>query len=543
MTSLPSAPRWLPDRRDRELWRLLASELAPEPVHPSPLEGTRPCADGTPAAGTPLVERAALHGVLFLLERSATAGRLRLDDDARSLLDRRRAEERLWSRALEGRLVELLGLLDARGLPTVVLKGLPLGERLWRDRLLRPTTDLDLLVEPDRLAEAAAAARGSGWVPLPGSVRDGDDSHHLRFLRDGAVVLELHSRLTAGGHSVGSLVGRSIPWSGSGGFSCRILAPVDEAVHLAAHAALHGLGRLGWLVDVARLAEVAPAGTFDAGPLAATARELGLSTAAAVGLAAAFDLAGLSPPLPVPFAGGLALRAMAMSNDPRRPRRLRAGAHLAIRALLFDRSTDGARFLLRSLGNLAGRGEAHDEAVASPTVGASGSKGSDAAILPSLGMALDSDRSADAAGIAPPDASLPLVRFPSGAVLSLELAIAPEALARGLSGRGSLAEGTAMLFVLSSAQQRPLHLDGCRFPLDVLFVDAERRVVARHDALAPPPPGLPSARITPPSPVLFVLEATAPCAAIRSAAVGDRIDFEDLPLELLPEAARRALGS
>ena len=52
---------------------------------------------------------------------------------------------------------------------------------------------------------------------------------------------------------------------------------------------------------------------------------------------------------------------------------------------------------------------------------------------------------------------------------------------RGLLGRTSLADGEGLLI----APSRAVHMYGMRFPIDVAFLDRERRVVATYSDLPP----------------------------------------------------------
>ncbi len=52
---------------------------------------------------------------------------------------------------------------------------------------------------------------------------------------------------------------------------------------------------------------------------------------------------------------------------------------------------------------------------------------------------------------------------------------------RGLSGRADLAPGEGLLL----RPCRAVHMTGMKFPLDVAFLDAGNRVVARYERLSP----------------------------------------------------------
>src|SRR4029450_6808182 len=72
-----------------------------------------------------------------------------------------------------GRQLELVGeatmALHAVGVDAVVLKGLPLGQRLYGDPFVRCMSDIDLYVPAAQRARAAATLRGLGWLTRRGT--------------------------------------------------------------------------------------------------------------------------------------------------------------------------------------------------------------------------------------------------------------------------------------------------------------------------------------------------------------------------------------
>ena len=137
------------------------------------------------------------------------------------------------------------------GVDAVVLKGLPLGQRLYGDPFVRCMSDIDLHVPAAQRGRAAATLRGLGWRSVDGtapwhetwsSMADGSEYH-----------LELHSLLVSD-----HLAHLRAPAP----LSARVdIAGVELPVHagdfvapyLAAHLATHQLPPLLWLVDFATL--------------------------------------------------------------------------------------------------------------------------------------------------------------------------------------------------------------------------------------------------------------------------------------------------
>jgi len=96
----------------------------------------------------------------------------------------------------------------------------------------------------------------------------------------------------------------------------------------------------------------------------------------------------------------------------------------------------------------------------------------------------------------------------------VDLAMTPAQRYRGLSGRGELRNDTGMLFIYPRAKVRDFCMRGCRFPLDIAFLDADRRVVQTHTMRVEP--GLTGeVRYSSVVPAQYVLEVSA--GALRSA--------------------------
>lgn len=123
---------------------------------------------------------------------------------------------------------------------------------------------------------------------------------------------------------------------------------------------------------------------------------------------------------------------------------------------------------------------------------------------------------------------------PSGAPIAgfaVELAITPDAQARGLMHRGELAPGAGMLFIYPDARPVAFWMRNTLIPLDMLFIDAEG--VIRHihpDAV--PLDETPIAGHAPDDPTperLMVLEIAGGAAAAAGIREGMVIAHPDLP--------------
>ncbi|HUQ82033.1 MAG TPA: nucleotidyltransferase family protein [Gemmatimonadaceae bacterium] len=151
--------------------------------------------------------------------------------------------------------LELLGeattALDEAGVDAVVLKGIPLGARLYGDPYVRCSADLDLYVPAMQRRRASAALEGLGWRSI-----DGQAPWHETWSREHADAqhhLELHSSLVC------DHLAHVAPGPPTGATTCvdGIVVQAHDgpfvAPYLAAHLATHQMVPLLWIVDFAVL--------------------------------------------------------------------------------------------------------------------------------------------------------------------------------------------------------------------------------------------------------------------------------------------------
>lgn len=192
--------------------------------------------------------------------RCARAGVVRL---VARQLGLSRAEEPPESRVVEARSIRCVGAtrrvaraLQAAALPFALLKGPALAERLYGDASLRPTTDVDVLVDPANLDAALAALDGIGARPPPGwterdLARERRWGHQTVRMLDGFPV-EVHMRASerfGGRMEAGPLLARAVevPVLGT---RLPVLSLPDELAYLATHAAAHFLTKEVLLLDL-----------------------------------------------------------------------------------------------------------------------------------------------------------------------------------------------------------------------------------------------------------------------------------------------------
>lgn len=324
---------------------------------PQDLEGVR-AAGARVHDWNGLVLDAERHGLAGILRRELDRAGVEVPPEAARRLDDSLSVQRLRQTRLDETLVEVLRLLGAAGVPCACLKGPLLGQRLYGEAALRPSADLDLLLAEADLDRAAAALGAAGFQAAAGPTSRWyrRHHHHLGFSRHGAPEVELHFRALVGFGSAlpaEELLGRAVPCAFRG-TAARVLAPEDEALYLAVHAAGHGLGRLVWLYDLKSLALDFPA--LDWEEVVRRAAASGLRRAAAFALAGAGALGA-----PVPRAAsalprlraGLAERARRAALAWDRPWSTAAG--LALQALLADRLLGAAGLLAVNLARAARR--------------------------------------------------------------------------------------------------------------------------------------------------------------------------------------------
>ena len=75
--------------------------------------------------------------------------------------------------------------------------------------------------------------------------------------------------------------------------------------------------------------------------------------------------------------------------------------------------------------------------------------------------------------------------LPSGKVLQVEVMVSDEDRAMGLMFRSSLAEDRGMLFLFERPDFHSIWMKNCRFPIDIVWLDEEKKVVDVKEA-APP---------------------------------------------------------
>lgn len=208
--------------------------------------------EGVEEAAT-IFEHADGHGLAGVLFDAWQAAEAALPPELARHLAFREAAREIDHAAQLAMLRRIDAALAASGLRGVVLKGALLAERLYPRPAARFTTDIDLLVAPDELERALGALRTVGYEAYDGPEEEHfrRAGHHLHLYQEGAPPLELHFHAYRGfGEILAAppLLARSEAVAGFA--AIRALAPDDELLYLAVHAAAHRFSRLGWLYDL-----------------------------------------------------------------------------------------------------------------------------------------------------------------------------------------------------------------------------------------------------------------------------------------------------
>jgi hypothetical protein len=140
--------------------------------------------------------------------------------------------------------------LDAAGIDTLVLKGVPLALLHYRDEGARPMSDADVLVKPADLIRAVRVLERCGWRPRTAPPAWPPEPRASWPFGDGERELDLHWRVfSVGFSSDDALRAGSVPLSVAGA-STRALASADQLLHVMVHGLQwNPLPSIRWIAD------------------------------------------------------------------------------------------------------------------------------------------------------------------------------------------------------------------------------------------------------------------------------------------------------
>ncbi len=202
------------------------------------------------------------HRVSTLFLEGLRRGGVRLPDPAAAAtLARQRQRDTLRGMRQLDAMERVTAGLAAAGIPSLILKGLPLGQRAYGRPFAKSSIDIDLLVPEDAFAAAAGTLRALGWrrtMPAfretPARMRWYDAVQKEHVYTGSGSKIELHRRLLSNRFLFDPPFDRLDAGAltvamGRGRF--RTLGDADQLLYLACHGSVHYWQRLKWLCDVA----------------------------------------------------------------------------------------------------------------------------------------------------------------------------------------------------------------------------------------------------------------------------------------------------
>ena len=112
----------------------------------------------------------------------------------------------------------------------------------------------------------------------------------------------------------------------------------------------------------------------------------------------------------------------------------------------------------------------------------------------------------------------------AGAMLTVDLATTPSEQQQGLSGRDSMAADHGMLFVFQQPAQWGFWMIEMKFPLDIIWFDANKQAIFIEQDLPPCTPNL-CPVFTPTANALYVLEVNAGFVRTHGVILGDSFTY------------------
>lgn len=131
-------------------------------------------------------------------------------------------------------------------------------------------------------------------------------------------------------------------------------------------------------------------------------------------------------------------------------------------------------------------------------------------------------------GCANEDPPVPRVEV-AGAVFEVEIADTEAERAIGLSGRRSLPSDHGMLFLFDRPQLLEFHMKDCYMPIDIAFLDADRRILNLATMPVEPAPARPTRQYVSFGPAQYALETAGGTWERIGAEPGMIVQFHRIP--------------
>ena len=227
----------------------------------------RPGASSPPDAGLPaLFEEAKHHRIAGLLQQWLGRQRgLIVPASVSNGLNAMQHDNAVRALALLGQSQQLSSHLRRAGIDSLVVKGPLLSRRFYGDYASRHAGDVDLLVAPERAADADGVLRQQGYVRTKPEKALSPRRLEL-YLRtqhefgyrspQGEIPVELHWRYSdsrsLSPYSFAEIWQRSVRMEVAGE-QLAVPSTADVFIHLAIHGAVDGWFRLKWIADLPRV--------------------------------------------------------------------------------------------------------------------------------------------------------------------------------------------------------------------------------------------------------------------------------------------------
>ena len=115
--------------------------------------------------------------------------------------------------------------------------------------------------------------------------------------------------------------------------------------------------------------------------------------------------------------------------------------------------------------------------------------------------------------------------------LTAEVAVTPEEQSKGLSIKEDLQENEGMIFPYKEPKVLAFWMKDMKFPIDILWLDSDKRVVHIEKNLQPCNPFLPCPSFSPDTKAQYVLETVAGLSDRKGIKIGTQVDFQLPTLE------------
>jgi hypothetical protein len=198
------------------------------------------------------------HGVVALAEQALRVAGLALPPDDAAALARAGAGQRARSQYIAVETARWAKRFVREGVECRFLKGAALAQLAYGDLTLKRSSDVDVLVAPDRVLDACDLLRQAGFTQAPPYAFDDASlarywrwGKEVTFVNDRGVLIDLHIRLAENRWILADLA-PSAPGQDVtiGGVAVPVFSDADMYSYLCYHGAAHGWSRVKWLADL-----------------------------------------------------------------------------------------------------------------------------------------------------------------------------------------------------------------------------------------------------------------------------------------------------